>query len=151
VENDDVTATDRASGPRTSWSFAATTASVGDSRDAVRRWLTDLRCDEPLVDDMVLMASELVTNALEHASGASSMSVSLDDGMLCLAVRHHGSAGQLPEVDTWGPAHPEAFSGRGLGIVAALADEVRVRTDGPEITIEVRRHVGPASAGRGPS
>lgn len=71
----------------------------------------------PLAQDVVLAVSELVTNAIEHGHGT-----------VCLRVRHSGDF-LLVEVTDNNPAParlhtpaPDAERGRGLPIVAALAE-----------------------------
>ncbi|HZG03416.1 MAG TPA: SpoIIE family protein phosphatase [Streptomyces sp.] len=55
-------------GIATSWTFPAETYAARRAREAVRRTLHDWELD-PLIDDTVLLVSELVTNSLRHARG----------------------------------------------------------------------------------
>jgi anti-sigma regulatory factor (Ser/Thr protein kinase) len=133
------------------WTFPATTAAIGDARDVVRSWLTTRGCAAGTVDDLELVCSELVSNAIQHADGVSSLSVTLDDRCAGLSVRHRGDPSDIPPPQDWGPAEPEALSGRGLGIVAALADEIRVHHHADLVTIEARRLLGNGAGPVAPS
>jgi hypothetical protein len=71
-----------------------------------------------VVDDARLLLSELVTNAVTHARSPFSVTLRARGSALRLAVRD-GS----PAEPTLRPMAPEADSGRGLQIVAALAKD----------------------------
>lgn len=96
--------------------------------------------DSARVDDVVLAASELVTNALEHGSGPARFGVTTDGATLRLVVE----SATENEVQVPSPAPPEAARGRGLLIVSALADSVHVEPvdGGVAVSCEFRR--GPA-------
>jgi hypothetical protein len=93
-----------------------------DAPRAARRFVEDaLRAwgyADRQVDDARLLLSELVTNAVIHARSPFSVSVHSDDRRLRLAVHDHSSAEPRPCF----PA-PDAGSGRGLQIVAALSKD----------------------------
>lgn len=103
---------------------------------------TALRSDgvpEPVVDDVVLVASELVGNAVRHAQAlpAGRLAITWDrraDG-ITLSVTD-GGGWQLPRMRTAG--HHDT-RGRGMSIVAALTDSWGV-TRGPG-TVTVWAHV----------
>jgi len=96
-------------------------ASVPAARQFVRATLTG----SPRVDDLELIAAELVTNAIHHTSSGR------EGGTFSLKVRHTPGQARLEVTDQgsgiWRPSTPDsgglAESGRGLVIVAALADE----------------------------
>ena len=78
------------------------------------------------VGDAELLTSELVTNAIRYGGSDIELSVVLDaDG---LTVTVHDDGGELPRV---APAQPPAgaVSGRGLQMVAQVADSWGVSTD----------------------
>src|SRR5437667_7810275 len=94
--------------------FPGTAKHVG----RVRRWLGANLGACPAMDDAVLLASELVTNALEHSASGQG-------GSFVVAV-HHRSADIRVEVrDQGGPWVPgdasDGLHGRGLVIVGSVA------------------------------
>jgi anti-sigma regulatory factor (Ser/Thr protein kinase) len=102
--------------------------SARQARSAVRRALTVWGIDDA-DGDAELLASELVANAAEHASGSIS-----------LALRHHaepdGQRGITCEITDTSPslpqpsqARPDNERGRGLAIVTALATASGVRAE----------------------
>ncbi|MGC5010781.1 ATP-binding protein [Streptosporangium sp. DT93] len=95
----------------------ATPASVRDARSMVRRELSVWGADE-LLDDCLLVISELVTNAVEHGGSAC-------------ALRIRGG-GDLVHGELFDPGEGtprvcdrdmDATGGRGLQIVDSLADD----------------------------
>ena len=101
--------------------------SARQARSAVRQALAAWRMDH-LSGDAELLASELVANAAEHGDGTP----------ISLALRRHAEPGERPgitcEVTDTSPVMPprrepgtDAERGRGLAIVAALAQSSGVR------------------------
>jgi len=68
-------------------------------------------------DDVVLLVSELVTNAVRHARTETELRLTRDRAVLTIAVADHVST--LPDA---GAAEPFASTGRGLLLVTSLAD-----------------------------
>lgn len=82
----------------------------------VRAW--DIRLGEEELDGIELVAGELITNAVLHAtSGPVRVGVRRKGDALVVEV--HDAAEALPET---GPGNVNAESGRGLRLVSALAD-----------------------------
>ncbi|MBV8982268.1 MAG: response regulator, partial [Acidimicrobiia bacterium] len=79
--------------------------------ETLRRW----HCDE-LFDEVALLTSELVTNAILHAHSDIDLSVSMTADVIRIDVVDHSAS--LPAPRT---ASDEDTSGRGLGLVEALA------------------------------
>jgi anti-sigma regulatory factor (Ser/Thr protein kinase) len=101
--------------------------SARQARAAIRQALAAWNMDR-LSGDAELMASELVANAAEHGDGAP----------ISLALHRHAEPGAdpgitcevtdtAPEFTTGQAAGPDAERGRGLAIVAALAEASGVR------------------------
>lgn len=90
--------------------------SPSEARELVRRTLAEARWPGDR-DAAVLVASELVANAICHAGGARRLEI--DVRGLVLRVESEDSSDEAPEVQR---AAPEAASGRGMAIVAALVD-----------------------------
>jgi anti-sigma regulatory factor (Ser/Thr protein kinase) len=103
------------------WRFPAHPASVGRARHAVTRALPKelLPC---LNDDLGLLTSELVTNAIRHGAQKEDDLVELvlwpADGHYWLAVSDPGIGGHTP---TLTPPDADAETGRGLLLVDHLA------------------------------
>ncbi|MEV6982964.1 ATP-binding protein [Sphaerisporangium sp. NPDC051017] len=109
-------------------SLASVPESVSLARREVRRWLGSAH---PAADDVVLAATELITNAIIHAGcGADDyigLTVTEQDGAIRIEVNDPGSSVSEPEVRK----DPDAESGRGLLIVRELSHDWGSCDDGP--------------------
>ncbi|GGV49346.1 ATP-binding protein [Streptomyces longisporoflavus] len=124
-------------------------AGVGEARHRMRDQLRMNGMPESVVDDAVLVLSELLSNACRHGRP-------LGEGMVgdgdVRAAWHVDTTGRLTvEVtDGGGPTRPvpatpsvTAHGGRGLNIITALADAWGVRDDTHgEVTVWVVVHAG---------
>ncbi|MBN0045229.1 ATP-binding protein [Streptomyces actuosus] len=100
------------------WTFPAEPGSVRTARAAVRSRLTAWRLDN-VGDVAALLVSELVTNALRHATGPIGLRLVRPDGarnVLLVEV-----SDPLPDPPRERAAQPEDESGRGLQLVASAA------------------------------
>lgn len=89
----------------------------------------DGRVDDAVIDQARLVASELVTNAFEHCTaGIVTLDVSIAGDAVVLTVTSPGSnhARGIPPVNAWRVSPPTYPSGRGLGMIRRIADEVIV-------------------------
>ena len=89
-------------------------------RQTLQSWDIAARTWDPdrLVDDAVLLTSELVTNAVVHAGTPLDVTCRLTSGELEVAVRDRHPARTLPDIQT---ASTSAERGRGLLLPSALA------------------------------
>jgi anti-sigma regulatory factor (Ser/Thr protein kinase) len=91
---------------------------IAHARDFTRRVLGPC----PVLDEAVLLVSELATNALEHTStgdgGQFQVTICRNATSLLIGVSDNGSA-KAPEP---GPLDPESETGRGLGLVELIAE-----------------------------
>jgi anti-sigma regulatory factor (Ser/Thr protein kinase) len=91
-------------------------ASVAAARRLVRTFAAKHRLDDDLADAMSLTASELVTNSVLHARTSLVLSLVLGPAAVRIGVHDH-----LPGTPAVRHYPPEAMTGRGLGVVAALS------------------------------
>lgn len=111
---------DRAAVLATAW-FPGHAAEVGQARDFVRGVLGD---DWPALDDVLLLVSEIASNAVRHTisgrdGGWFDLTISVADDTTRVAIADQGSATK-PRLE--GEDASEMTGGRGLQIVDALAD-----------------------------
>ncbi|MCF0076159.1 ATP-binding protein [Streptomyces lomondensis] len=105
-------------GDRAEWTFPAEPGAVRTARQAVRGQLRGWDLDI-LADLAALLVSELVTNALRHATGPIGVRLvrpSDLDGVLRVEV-----SDPLPDPPRERAARPEDESGRGLHLVASAS------------------------------
>ncbi|MFB7779975.1 ATP-binding protein [Streptomyces bauhiniae] len=122
-------------------------AGVGKARHRMRAQLRGGGVPEPVVDDAVLILSELLSNACRH--GRPLDGARAGDGAVRADWRVDPRGRLIVEVtDGGGPTRPApatpsvtAHGGRGLSIIDALADDWGVRDDVPgEVTVWVVVH-----------
>lgn len=96
-----------------------------------RRWTREILCGCPYVDDAALIVTELGTNALLHTASRQAgsgfhITVTRSGREVSIAVTDHGGTSTTPHV-----IRPtvDAQHGRGLGLVADLADRVEIHGD----------------------
>lgn len=101
-------------------------------RRRLRAWLERQGVAEREIFDVLLAASEAFANAVEHprtpAASVVDVEASIDDGMLELAVRDHGS---------WRDEREREEGGLGFPIMRTLMEQVDVdsRAEGSRITL----------------
>ncbi len=104
--------------------LASDVASLGEGRRFVARTLRDWNVDESRIEPVLLVANELVANAIVHARSAPVLSLAAAGDDLLLRVSDESRAlpvPQAPAVDDDG--------GRGLILVEALSDRWGIDTD----------------------
>lgn len=97
-----------------SYALPASPSSARLARELMRGALQG--CPVALVDVAELLVSELVGNAVRHASSAPIVSIEVDSGKVRVAVQDDSSL--VPDVQ---PPDPEGDGGRGLLLVESLA------------------------------
>jgi anti-sigma regulatory factor (Ser/Thr protein kinase) len=90
------------------------------SAPIARRFVTEVIGQRPAADDVVLLASELVTNALVHAHDATTVTVTV--AMTAAFIRVDVSDDGRTGIPQWHDADSRAEDGRGFQIVNALAE-----------------------------
>lgn len=134
--------------------LAVDPASAAAARDFTRTMLSASGVPEEVTIDLVLATSELVTNAIEHGDGEQvGVTVRVDDSgpewVATVTVSSMTDAA-LSDPVSWSIAPPDSASGRGLGIVRAVADTVTIEratdgspsTESSEVSITVSRRWG---------
>jgi integral membrane sensor domain MASE1/anti-sigma regulatory factor (Ser/Thr protein kinase) len=90
-------------------------------RERLRVWLAGMGASPEVVQDVVLACSEACANVIQHAYGARGGRIEIDlevrDGDASLSVRDFGS---------WRAPRPTGGGGRGLHLIEATMDQVRV-------------------------
>jgi serine/threonine-protein kinase RsbT len=123
-------------------------ADVSEARHAVASFLADRGVSSMVVDDMELVTSELVTNAVVHGlRGSIGLEVDTESEIV-VTVSNVGPAAMIPPIDQWRAAPPLAPSGRGLGIVRRLCDDVAVLEIDDTTVVVCRRRIPDAGGTR---
>lgn len=120
-------------------------ASAGRSRRETGRWLTSLcGTDEqcPTVQDLVLAVNEAVSNCIEHAYGAAG-----SEGPATVLL--HGETDgrrvrmEVSDRGCWrDPPTDPGHRGRGIGMIEAVAEDVRVEPGPNGTTVTFRGRIG---------
>lgn len=126
----------------------AQTVDVSRARHAVSAYLTDRGVSSTIIDDIELVTSELVTNAVVHGHHGT-IGVEVDaEGEIVVTVSNRGPAQAIPPIAEWRPGPPQARSGRGLGIVRRLCDAVAVLEIDETTVVVCRRRLPDAGGAR---
>lgn len=100
--------------------FAASTPGVARTRLAA--FLEVHRASEAVIDDALIVISEMIANAVSHgvptSDGTIEIAWSINGTLLELSVHDGGAGGSLEPVDF----DEDSLSGRGLSIINHLAD-----------------------------
>jgi anti-sigma regulatory factor (Ser/Thr protein kinase) len=128
--------------------FSPQAAAVPVARHLILDWLVHVPVEDDALDGLLLVASELCSNAVRHATGEPG-SVKLeawtDEGAVYIEVSDDGGSLVWPSTATNDELpDPEAEQGRGLFLVRQLADEVGSRVEDGRTVIRVCRHAAVA-------
>lgn len=100
--------------------FQASTPAIARTRLA--GFLTVNRAPAHVIDDALIVLSEMIANAVRHGSpdqdGSMEISWSINGGLIELSVRDAGVGASLKPVDF----DEDSLSGRGLAIINRVAD-----------------------------
>lgn len=116
-------------------------------RRTLREWLEREPTDEDTCFDLLVVASELCTNAIQHAgSGLVTLRAWEEGGAVVMEIegvdRPSGTSPIVRDLDD-----PMAEGGRGMRIVNELCDELSVMMRGRQRWVRCRRRVEDAPAG----
>lgn len=105
--------------PPSGWKYALTLPAEPETPGAARAfvvWRLQSHDLLRLVEDVRLVTSELVTNAVTHARTPLTVTVERDAALVTVTVKDGSAASpRMPPADLWAPC------GRGLMLVAALS------------------------------
>jgi anti-sigma regulatory factor (Ser/Thr protein kinase) len=127
------------SGPSTQLATRLALAPSAQTGSLARRALRQLfdkgRVDQDTSDTAVLLATELVTNAVEHGRGSAQLDAAIQDHVIRLEVSDSSTV--VPRPNTGVPDLDER--GRGLLLLDALASRwgVQPRSDGKTVWCEL--------------
>jgi anti-sigma regulatory factor (Ser/Thr protein kinase) len=110
--------------------FAPNPAAATLARHFLSDWLDRQPVDPASVGDLLLVASELCTNAMYAAQDRGSqvvLRVAAEDDSIAIAVENEGDGFAWQR--SADPPDPDLESGRGLFLVEALTDELTVQQD----------------------
>lgn len=100
------------------WWMRPTTMAPSLARNALGEWLSAWDVGEGTSDDLMLVVTELITNAVEHSVQDVSVTVTIHPHSIAVAVQDQASELPVPQ-----PHNPRAERGRGLELVAALTTD----------------------------
>lgn len=126
--------------PRTEYRLSKTEASVSLARGFFRDWLVRVPVEASAIEDLLLVATELCSNAVRHATweeGGVTLAAWTEGADVLLEVLDDGPGMVLPRLSDR-PPEAESEQGRGLWLVRELSDEV-VAVDGPRSGVQVRK------------
>lgn len=110
--------------------IAVDPSAVASARSFVRDQCQAMGLEPELCDTVVLLTSEIVTNAILHARNATRLHVRGNQQQLRVEVADDNSHHPKPRA-----ADPDALDGRGLAIVDMLAARWGVEEDPPGKTV----------------
>jgi anti-sigma regulatory factor (Ser/Thr protein kinase) len=123
--------------------FDAVPTSARSARQFVTATLGENGATATAMGDFALVVSELATNIIEHGNGPQlTVWVDVSDpGWWGVEVVGSASSTRtkLSSPDTWTVAGAEEISGRGLGIVHHLMDDIATDTTDGQVSVRCRQ------------
>ncbi|WP_344085559.1 ATP-binding protein [Luedemannella helvata] len=105
-----------------------TVAELESLRRLVRGIGRDAGLSLQRAEELTLAVNEVVTNAIQHATGRADVSISRDDAAQTLVVDVVDDGDGIPASVTGERPEPVAIGGRGLYLVRLLCDRVHIDT-----------------------
>lgn len=131
---------DRSDRPRAVLQLEPGPSGPSQARAAAADCARELGLDESTSDDVLLLVSEMVTNAVRHAEPPVGLEIEVDEDAVVVVVRD-GSPSEPVARD----AAPDAEGGRGMMLVDLLTDEHGVRPQPPGKVVWARLRRRPES------
>ncbi|GAA3336552.1 hypothetical protein GCM10020358_29730 [Amorphoplanes nipponensis] len=110
-------------------------------RAAVAAHATELGLPERSLPRVLLVATELATNAIRHGAGSGTLRLWRTGELLMVQVVDAGPGIARPDRLGIRPAPLGSRAGRGLWIVRQICDQVHI-TAGPTTTVTIGIHLG---------
>lgn len=130
--------------------FSPRAAAVPVARHLLRDWLEFVPVEPDAVESLLLVVSELCSNAVRHASGKPG-SVHLmawaESDTILIEVSDDGGALTWADQRAFEMPDPDAEQGRGLFLVGVLSDEVTSRIEDDRSIVRVVKHAVVGSPG----
>lgn len=115
------------------------TVALSSVRSEFGSWLRDVGFERERIDDLLVVASELLANAVRETPEGADPAVfaaALDDRSLTIEVTNEVDADlETPADLDWDLNDPLRTGGRGLMLVAAFVDDVDVDVDGHRLVV----------------
>ncbi|MDI3421891.1 ATP-binding protein [Streptomyces luteolus] len=111
--------------------FLPDPSAVARMRDSTAAFLRRFGLTGPVASSVVLVVSELVTNAITHGHGEVGLAIRVADGTISVSVTDENTAPAVLK-----EAGPNDLSGRGMALVEAYSD--RWGSNGEETWCEFR-------------
>ena len=123
---------------RDTWRLPFEPATASIARTKLASFLTLNGASPQVIDDALIVLSEMVANAVSHGDpaedGTIELSWSIAQGLLEISVHDGGQAASLQPIDF----DEDSLSGRGLSIIARVADRWWVdMTQGTRVNAEL--------------
>lgn len=130
--------------------FPPDLAELSLTRRLLRQTLTDGGVDGDSTDELLVVASELVTNAIRHAgAGLCRLSVHFEVGrsgrQVVIEVRGAERPVGVTPLRDYDLDDPFAEGGRGLQIVRAVCDDLEMEVSGRDRVVRCRKTVSTAA------
>jgi anti-sigma regulatory factor (Ser/Thr protein kinase) len=110
-------------------------------RAAVAAHASELGMDEDRLQRLLVVATELATNAIRHGGANNQLRLWRSDGAIYCQVTDDGPGISDPDDAGIRPVPLNADSGRGLWIVRQLSDRVIITNDTPGTTVTATLNV----------
>jgi serine/threonine-protein kinase RsbW len=114
-------------------------ASIPDARRMVAEALRADAVDDDIAADLLVVVSELMTNAVAHGTG-DPVGLAVREAAGCIEVTVvSGGRADVGPAPNWTMPSPGSIGGRGLALVRALSDRVEAGSDGDRFAITASR------------
>lgn len=117
---------------------------VGELRRALAGWLAEREVAGEDVDDVLVAASELLSNAVTAARSTIGLRASVVAGRVAVEVEDDGPGHEDPDRLGTGAPEPGAEAGRGLFLVRALMDEISFLSTSEGTVVRCEKLLRPA-------